>query len=389
MPPSPATAWSDQEISQCEGNPPIIPMIYLNPAGLSPFHPEVQQEISRELDTFSRLLYSESGIQHYRQRLQQCRRTIADWLTLKDEQRLTFLPNATTGCCLVLSRINWKPGDILLTTVHENSTIIQEIEKLRDRGVSIISLDPDSHTGFLPTFKRSLNEQPVRAIVISHVSHLDGRIFPIASLQDLAQSHQALLIVDGAQAVGHIPVSFQQIRSYAYFFPGHKWCAGPMGTGALILGEQGGGNIARVDGGEDCQNETQPYWTRYELGTQNIGLIAGFAKACTLISQKNPNNQILEQVREEWKVSLGQYPGIRIVEWDGPHAPGILSFACLDEKTEQFIQTVSSTHSIAWKTFTHPSYPSHLSVRVSWTTDTPKTEIRSVLAFLKKTLKDE
>ena len=357
-------------------------MIYLNPAGLSPFHPEVQQEISRELDTFSRLLYSESGIQHYRQTLQRCRRTMADWLALPDEQRLAFLPNTTTACCLVLSRINWKPGDILLTTIHENSTILHEIEKLRDRGVSVISLDPDAHTGFIPTLQRALSEHPVRAIVISHISHLDGRIFPIATLQDLAQSHRALLIIDGAQAVGHIPVSFQQIRPDAYFFPGHKWCAGPMGTGALILSEEFVRTIARPDAKKGHHKNNQPAWTGFELGTQNIGLIAGLAKACDMKRQEAMNDQILGEIREEWKVCLGHYSGIRIIEWDGPHAPGILSFACLDEKTEQHIQTLSSTHSMAWKTFTHPSYSSCLSVRVSWATNTLKAELRSALAVL-------
>jgi len=357
-------------------------MIYLNPAGLSPFHPEVQQEISRELDTFSRLLYSESGIQHYRQTLQRCRRTIANWLALPDEQRLAFLPNTTTACCLVLSRISWKPGDIILTTIHENSTILHEIEKLRDRGVNPISLDPDASTGFLPTLQRSLSEHPVRAIVISHVSHLDGRIFPIATLQELAQSHRALLIVDGAQAVGHIPVSFQQIRPDAYFFPGHKWCTGPMGTGALILSEEFVRTIAAPDDKKGHHKNNQPFGTGFELGTQNIGLIAGLTKACDMKRQEAMNIRILDKIREEWKVCLGHYPGIRIIEWDGPHAPGILSFVCLDKKTEKHIQTVSSTHSIAWKTFTHPSYPSCLSVRVSWVTNTPKAELRSALAVL-------
>jgi L-cysteine/cystine lyase len=357
-------------------------MIYLNPAGLSPFHPEVQEEISRTLDTFSHLLYAESGIQYYRETLQRCRRTITDWLALNDEQRLAFMPNTTTACCLTLSRIKWKTGDILLTTTHENSTILQEINELEDRGVEIISLEPDSPAGLLLQLETAVNKRSVRAIVVSHVSHFDGRIFPIATIQNLAQSHQALLIVDGAQAVGHIPVSFQQLRPHAYFVPGHKWCAGPMGTGALILSEKCGGILARRDGGKDCQQETQPYWTRYELGTQNIGLIAGLAKACDMKRQAGMNGQILDKIREEWKVRLGHYPGIRIIEWDGPHAPGILSFACLNEKTEQFIQTVSSNHSIAWKTFTHPSYPSRLSVRVSWTADTSKTELRSVLDFL-------
>ena len=358
-------------------------MIYLNPAGLAPFQPDVQQEISRTLDTFSRLLYAEAGIQYYREYLQRCRRTIADWLGLNDEQRLAFVPNTTTACCLTLSRIKWKNGDILLTTTHENSTILQEINELEDRGVEIISLEPDSPAGLLLQLEAAVHTRSVRAIVVSHVSHFDGRIFPIAAIQSLAQSHQALLIVDGAQAVGHIPVAFQQLRPYAYFFPGHKWCAGPMGTGALILGEKWGAPNARVDVGEKCRQITQAYWTRYELGTQNIGLIAGLAKACDIMRQKELKGRILDKIREEWKACLEPHSGIRIIEWEGPHAPGIISFACLDEKTEQLIQTISATHSIAWKTFTHPSYPSRLSVRVSWTADTPETALRSVLNFLK------
>jgi selenocysteine lyase/cysteine desulfurase len=343
-------------------------MIYLNPAGLAPFNHDVQQEISRTLNTFSHLLYAEAGIQYYRDTLQKCRRTIADWLRLNDEQRLAFMPNTTTACSLVLSQINWKPGNVLLTTTHENSTILNEINKLSDRGVRVITLDPDVPSGFLPALERTLNEQPIQAIVISHVSHFDGRIFPITAIQDLAQSHHTLLIVDGAQAVGHIPVSFQEISPYAYFFPGHKWCTGPMGTGALIVGKDG-------------HQETQPYWSGYELGTQNISLIAGFAKACHLKAQQDPHKHILEQVREEWKVCLGYYPGIRIIEWDGAHAPGIITFACLDEHTEQAMHTLSSTHSIAWKTLTHPSHPSNLSIRISWTTDTSSVDIRSTLAL--------
>jgi selenocysteine lyase/cysteine desulfurase len=156
-----------------------------------------------------------------------------------------------------------------------------------------------------------------------------------------------------------------------------------MGTGAVILGEEFGRMIGSLRPMKDGPENKQPDWANFELGTQNIGSIAGLAKACHIKRQEGMNGPILDKIREEWKVCLGPYPGIRIVEWDGPHAPGILSFACLNEKTEQFMQTVSSTHSIAWKTFTHPSYPSRLSVRVSWTADTSKTELRSVLDFLK------
>lgn len=356
-------------------------MLYLNAAGLSPFRPEVQQAISSTLDTFSRLLYSEAGIQLYREILQQSRQTIADWLELKDVQRLAFVPNTTTACRLTLSRINWQPGDTLLTTTHENSTILQELNTLRDRGVTIVSLDPDTPTGLLPAFEQALQTHPVRAIVMSHVSHHDGRIFPIDAILDLANSRQTWLIVDGAQAAGHVPLSFRHFHPHAYFFPGHKWCGGPMGTGVLIVSHDWGQVLAHPGQTTDWNDINQPYWSHFELGTQNIGLIAGLAKASSLKHQEGSNCQTLNEIREEWKTCLKQYAGIRILDTDGPHAPGILAFVCLNEQTEMFIQTMASTHSLAWKTFSHPSFPSHLSVRLSWTTHSARHDIQNALAI--------
>lgn len=357
-------------------------MIYLNPAGLSPFHPEVQEEMARTLHAFGQLLFSEAGVRQYRDTLQQCRQVIADWLEVTNEQRIAFMPNATTACCLALSRIAWKAGDTLMTTTHENATILQELRELKERGVDIIALDPDSTGGLVPQLETTLRHTSIRAIVISHISHLDGRIFPLDTIQEFAQAHDILLIVDGAQAVGHIPVSFRQFHPYAYFFPGHKWCAGPMGSGALILGEsfEHMGRREKVD--MTVRKKTPVDVNRYELGTHNIGVIAGLAKACTLQRQHPPSDQTLKQIREEWKSRLARIPGLRIIEGNEPHAPGILSFACLEPTVEQYMQTAASTHSLAWKTFTHPSFPSCLSIRVSWTTGTPTPNLSAALSLL-------
>ncbi|MGD9850837.1 MAG: aminotransferase class V-fold PLP-dependent enzyme [Nitrospirales bacterium] len=355
-------------------------MLYLNPAGLSPFHPDVQREVTKTLDIFSRELYSESGIKLYREILEQSRRTIASWLELEESQQIAFVPNTTTACSLTLSRIHWKSGDILLTTTHENSTILHEIDALQNRGVRILSLDPDATIGFLPALERTLNEHIVRAIVISHVSHLDGRIFPLASIQALARTHRALFIVDGAQAVGQIPVSFRHLQTDTYFFPGHKWCAGPMGTGALILSEEFVKALAEPNKTKEHPTPDPQDGTSFELGTQNIGLIAGFAKACSMKHQEGLQNPALDKIREKWKTCLQRYQGMKILEWEGPHAPGILSMVCLEEKTGKFMQAAASAHSLAWKTFAHPSYPSKLSIRISWSTTTPPIDIHKAFA---------
>jgi len=354
-------------------------MMYLNVAGLSPFNQAVQEEVAATLEQFSRLLYSEEGIQYYRKTLQRCREDLAQWLHIENANRIAFVPNATTASWLVLSRLHWQPGDHILTTTHENSTVLREIFALQSRGIQIHTLDPTSPTELVTEIERLLISTHVRAIIISHVSHIDGRIFPIEQLAKLAHTHQAFLIIDGAQAVGHIPVNFHDCEPDAYFFPGHKWCAGPMGTGALILGKP----FAERDEihKDKGQEGRQPPWADFELGTQNIGGIAGFAKACTIKHQEGLQTEELENFKEEARQALLQIPGLKILEWEGPHSPGILSFTCLDKQTEA---RLLSHHPItAWKTFPHLNNLKQTDIRLSWSADTPKTDRKAVLTLLR------
>lgn len=350
-------------------------MIYLNVAGLSPFNQVVQQEVAATLEEFSRLLYSDEGIHHYRQTLQRCRQNLAQWLQVEDAHRIAFVPNTTTASWLVLSRIHWKSEDHVLTTTHENSTVLKEILALQPQGVQIHRLDPSSPAEFEAEIEQLLKTTHVRAIVISHVSHIDGRMFPIERLYQLTQKYHALLIVDGAQAVGHIPVDFQNWQPDAYFFPGHKWCAGPMGTGSLILGKQfpERGEMVQTEGEE----ERQPPWADFELGTQNIGLIAGFAKACTIKHQDGLKTDRLERIRMEVRQAVSKASRLKTLEWEGPHSPGILSFTCLEKRTERQLQSRSNI--LNWKTFSLPGNSEQQAFRLSWSSDTTKTDLDSLM----------
>ncbi len=357
-------------------------MIYLNVAGLFPFNQAVQQEVANTLEQFSRLLYSEEGIYYYRETMQRCRKNVAQWLHVANPESVAFAPNATTASWLVLSRIHWQSEDHILTTTHENSTVLKEILGLQTQGVQVHTLDPTSPTELENEIEHYLASQQVRAIVISHVSHIDGRIFPIERIAKLAHAHDAFLIVDGAQAVGHIPINFERWQPYAYFFPGHKWCAGPMGTGALILGER---FMERDALGRDKKQEHwQPLWADFELGTQNIGLIAGLAKACLIKQEDGLKTNRLEQIREEIQQNLSKISQFKILEWDGPHSPGILSFTFLDKQTESQLQ--SKSDDMTWKTFSLPKNPSQTGIRLSWSSDITKTEVEYFFNLLQSSL---
>ncbi len=353
-------------------------MIYLNVAGLAPFNQIVQQEVTTTLEQFGRLLYSDEGIRFYRETVQRCRNSLAQWLHVSNAERIAIVPNTTTACWLVLSLIRWNPGDKILTTTHENSTVLKEILSLQTQGVDVHTLDPISPDELEFQISALLESTHVRAIVISHVSHIDGRILPIERLYRLAQKHQTLLIVDGAQAIGHIPIHFREWQPDAYFFPGHKWCAGPMGTGALILGKQFAEYRTIALPGDE--QERRPPWVDFELGTQNIGLIAGLTKAFLIKEQDGLNTPNQEGIRKKVQQELSKIENFNILEWDGPHSPGIFSWTCINKQTEKQLQ--SKARNISWKTFPLPQNPKQTGIRLSWSSATSKADLESFFHFL-------
>jgi selenocysteine lyase/cysteine desulfurase len=298
-------------------------MIYLNYAALSPTRPEAEQAVKDTLDEFKNYLYSDAGIQWYLRKIQTCRTQVATLLNVFDPSTIAFVSNASTAHYLTIRSFQWKHGDSLLTTTHENPSITRQLRALEHHGVQIHSVQPSSPDDLLQSISRALDKHPFKAVIVSHVSHVDGRIFPVQEISAIARKRGIAFIVDGAQAVGQIPVDLGHLDCDVYFFTGHKWCAGPLGTGGMIVNP-------RFLKGELFQpvqikegGPTQA--TQFEIGTQNIGIIAGLAQACESKQQEGLGTERLQNFRQQAKELLVKRPRINIVEWDGPQAPGILT----------------------------------------------------------------
>ena len=212
-------------------------MIYLNYAALCPTLAEAEEEVERTLTEFKRYLYSEAGIEWYLRKVSDCRQQVGALLHVNDSSSIAFTTNASTAHYLLVSSLKWVPGDTILTTTHENPSITKQLRAREREGVHVRAVRPTSLETFLHALEERLDEPGVNAVVISHVSHVDGRIFPVQEVASLARARHCLVVIDGAQAVGHIPVDLNALDFDAYFFAGHKWCEGPLGTGALVARE--------------------------------------------------------------------------------------------------------------------------------------------------------
>ena len=131
-----------------------------------------------------------------------------------------------------------------------------------------------------------------RAVVCQHASNLTGAIQPVPDLADIAHSNGALMIVDGAQAGGHLPVDLATLGADAWACSGHKGLLGPQGVGVLFLAADCDPTplILGGTGGGASEEEGAPLVRpdRYEAGTPNTPGIAGLGAAARMLLAQAP-----------------------------------------------------------------------------------------------------
>ena len=135
-----------------------------------------------------------------------------------------------------------------------------------------------------------------RLVSLTQVSNALGTIMPAREMTAMAHRHGARVLVDGAQAVSHMPVDVQALDCDFYCFSGHKVFA-PTGIGALygksdVLEAmppwQGGGNMIEDVTFEKTRYQTPP--ARFEAGTGNIADAVGLGAALDYVDGDRPRN---------------------------------------------------------------------------------------------------
>ena len=350
-------------------------MHYFNYAGLSPTRAEAFEQMQEIAEEFSTRLFSQSGIAWYRTQVENSRCQVARLLQAhlgEGDDSLIFVPNATTACTLALSTLELQRGDLVITSDQEHPSTRQAHITLRQRGIEVLVIPACSEESFLAHLEEACKDRRTKLITISHVAHTDGRIFPVRQVSEISARHNVMLVIDGAQAVGHIPVDLRTLDVDVYFFSGHKWCAGPMGTGALVLTKRFKDRAARRESGRSETGFTAEY---VDFGTQNIGLIAGFGRACERTQQELPAMSGLARFRALFKGRVTGVHDIECAEWNGPHAPGIMSLRVTKAGIDatRLAEYLAVTHDIAIKPTRDSESPQLL--RASWSLSTDDQDV--------------
>jgi cysteine desulfurase / selenocysteine lyase len=167
---------------------------------------------------------------------ERARAKVARFINVPDSHEIIFTRNATEAINLVAyswGRQNINRGDVIVLTEmehHANLVPWQLLVQERDGDLEFIPITDD---GILrqDVFEVLLRLKP-KLVAFTHVSNTLGTINPVRDMVEMAHAAGALVLVDGAQAVPHVPVDVQELGADFYAFSGHKML-GPMGSGAL------------------------------------------------------------------------------------------------------------------------------------------------------------
>jgi cysteine desulfurase/selenocysteine lyase len=221
------------------------------------------------------------------------RAAVAGFLNARSADEIVFVRGATEAINLVASSYGRRflgPGDEVIISHLEHHANIVPWQMLRDaRGIvlKVVPIDDDGRLD-LDAYHAMLTPR-TRLVAMTHVSNALGVITPVREIVAAARRHGAHVLLDGCQAVSHLPVDVQALDADFYVFSSHK-LYGPTGIGVLwgrgeILAEmppyQGGGEMIATVSFEKSTFKAPPQ--RFEAGTPAIVEAIGLAAAVAYV----------------------------------------------------------------------------------------------------------
>ncbi|MDW7991408.1 MAG: cysteine desulfurase [Anaerolineae bacterium] len=267
---------------------------------------------------------------------------VASFINAPFREEVIFTRNTTEAINLVAyawGRSHIRPGDrILLTQMEHHSNIVPWQLLAQEKGAELIYL-PITDDGLLNLEQLdNLLDDRVKLVAFTLMSNVLGTINPAKEIIQKAHAVGAVVLVDAAQAVPHLPVDVQELDCDFLAFSGHKMC-GPTGIGVLygkeaLLQEMppflGGGDMIRRVEWESATWNSLPW--KFEAGTpafvEGVGLGAAvdYLRDIGMEAIAAHERELTAYAMER----LGSLPGLRIVGPPAHQRGGVVAFTFRD-----------------------------------------------------------
>lgn len=291
------------------------------------------------------------------------------FINASSTEEIIFTRGTTTAINLVAEsygRANVGEGDeIVITYLEHHSNLIpwQMLAKQKGATLKYIPLHEDG-TINMEEAQNTITEK-TKIVSTSHVSNVLGVINPIKELAEMAHSHGAVMVVDGAQGAPHMKVDVRDLDCDFYAFSGHKMCA-PTGIGVLYGKKEHLEKMEPVEfGGEmiDFVGLYESTWKelpwKFEAGTPIIAGAIGLGAAIDFLNDIG-SDAILEHEHKLAAYALERMSDIENLTIYGPNDPanraGVITFN-IDEVHPHDVATVLDAEGIAVRAGHHCAQP--------------------------------
>jgi L-cysteine/cystine lyase len=271
--------------------------------------------------------------------------------------------NTTDGMNLVTLGVNWQPGDEAITTNLEHPGALFPLFAARERfGITIKMADVLNQPDEAAAVIERLITHRTKLISLSHVSFITGALLPVKEICEVAHRHGVLVLVDGAQSFGAVPVNVKELEVDFYAVPGQKWLCGPEGTGALYGSQAAISQVQITFAGYGTMDSYNMYGgllpkggvQKFEQGTVQPANLAGQLAACSWLTEDIGLDWAFSRIRHlagAARELLAAVPRVKVLT--PAEAAGLVTFQVSDVSADHVAKALLD-QGIVIRTVPHP-----------------------------------
>lgn len=234
--------------------------------------------------------------------IEETRKNILKLAKAEEVAEVVFTPSATLACNQVLGGLSWEKEDTVYVTPYEHNAVMRVLHLLQQQyGFQIeeLAITPETLELDMEKIKYQFGKRPPNVVVMSQVSNVTGYIVPWEEIARETQKYEPIVIMDGSQGFGLVPVQLKNTPVDFYIFAGHKTLYGPLGVGGYInnRGKHLKHLLAGGTGSDSLNLEMSKDTAGYEPGSHNIVAIAGLLEATREILEKETS--VKEELLQE------------------------------------------------------------------------------------------
>lgn len=236
------------------------------------------------------------------------RALMASFVGAESPDRVVFTPSATIAANEIILGLEWDEYKVVYITPFEHNAIARPLNDMCERfriKLHFLPFNPKTQSVDMDELDHAFALNPPDYVFMNHVSNVTGVVVPIAAIAEKAKEYSSIVIVDGSQSVGLLPINLRESDVDFLIFAGHKNLYASWGIGGFVSGSQYPLRPTLAGGtGSDSLNLKMgnSYPGGFEMGSPNIIAIASLNESLKWIIRIG--QELIEKKKKELTAKL-------------------------------------------------------------------------------------